>query len=78
MAQGSNPIFLSGREVKYAGSPAWDAAFPNGVRWIQGTPVTVDGATGYIPPPSGPNTNPNNGGNPMIDPATGLPYPKSG
>jgi hypothetical protein len=71
MAGSDERGLLDNRQVKYPGSPEWNAAFPNGIRWIPGTPVTVDGSTGYIPPSTGPNTNPNNGGNPMIDPTTG-------
>jgi hypothetical protein len=78
MAKGADALFLNDREVNYAGGRVWNEAFPNGTRSVS-TPLPdgVNLGNGYIPPSSGPNTNPNNGGNPMIDPATGKPYPRS-
>jgi len=50
MAQGSSPLFLTGREVKYAGGKAWNEAFPSGTQSVS-TPLP-DGTNlgdGYIP-----------------------------
>lgn len=69
MAGQNSNLNLDNSERKYPG--------PGSFTWTPGTPITVNGATGYIPPDGGPNTNPNNGGNPNIDPTTGKLYPRS-
>jgi hypothetical protein len=60
MAGSDERGLLDNRQVKYPGSPEWNAAFPNGIRWVQGTPAVIDGAKGHIPEPDT-TRNPNTG-----------------
>jgi hypothetical protein len=52
------------REIKYVGSPEWNAAFPNGASGVS-TPLPdgVNLGNGYIPPIDNSTHNPA-GGNP--------------
>jgi hypothetical protein len=76
MAKGADALFLNDREVNYAGGRVWNEAFPNGVQWVASPlPDGTDLGKGFIPASTGPNTNPNNGGSPYIDPTTGKKFP---
>lgn len=74
---GDSYLDLQGRQTKGVGSPEWNAAFPGGASGVS-TPLPdfVNLGDGYIPPTGGPPTS-GTGGNPYIDPSTGLPYPRS-